>query len=68
MEAFLNDILKRLQEVFDPAALSESAVETLINLMVAALTFGAFYLAWFILQFPLQAFIRSTSLWAAILT
>ncbi len=48
MNELLEAILNRLLEIFDPTAIGDKVVDVLINLVVALVTFGAFYLLWLI--------------------
>ena len=58
MPELINTIIARLQEVFDPQAIGTYIVDTVINLIVAIITFVAFYLLWVVAQMLLKAFYR----------
>lgn len=58
MNELLQSILTRLQEVFDPNVLGEQVVDFTINLIVALVTFAAFYLAWLLVRVFLNIFER----------
>ena len=60
-EVFTN-ILKRFQEVFDPKVIGEQIAGSLVNLIVAFLTFIAFYLGWLIIRLLLKTLLRSTKM------
>lgn len=62
MGEIIEDIIKRLQEVFDPQMLGERIAEMFADVIVAILTFAAFYLAWIIIRFVMKAVMRSTKL------
>lgn len=62
MNELIESILMRLQEVFDPEVLGEKIVDFAINLIVATVTFVAFYLAWRIIQVLLNIFLRQSNL------
>jgi small conductance mechanosensitive channel len=62
MGEIIEDIIKRLQEVFDPQMLGERIAEIFADVIVAILTFAAFYLAWIIIRFVMKAVMRSTKL------
>lgn len=62
MEELFEAILMRLQEIFDPEILGGQIADFAINLIVAAVTFGAFYLAWIIIRLLLEVFMRSSEL------
>jgi len=56
------DVLARLQEVFNVANLDEVISKAVSNLIVATLTFLAFYVAWLIVRFFVELFFRRTNL------
>ena len=58
MNELIQSILTRLQEVFDPNVLGEQVVDFTINLIVALVTFAAFYLAWLLVRVFLNIFER----------
>ena len=58
MNELLQSILMRLQEVFDPNVLGEQVVDFTINLIVALVTFAAFYLVWLLVRVLLNIFER----------
>lgn len=57
MGELFNAILERLQTLFDPETLGTQLVDFLINLIVAAITFAAFYLTWVIVRRLLKRFL-----------
>jgi small conductance mechanosensitive channel len=60
MNDFLRNILKRLAEIFDPEILATAAADWFANLIVALITFAAFYLGWLLARIALnQLFKRS---------
>ncbi|MCB0008519.1 MAG: mechanosensitive ion channel family protein [Anaerolineales bacterium] len=62
METFLQTILNRLQEVFDPQLVGQRLGELTTNFVVAAITFAAFYLFWLLMQALLKLFFRPSKL------
>lgn len=62
MDTFLETILLRLQEVFDPQQIGMQLGELTTNFVVAAITFAAFFLFWLLIQALLQLFFRSSKL------
>ncbi len=50
MTRFLDSITGRLLEIFDPNTLGATAADVLANLILAAATFGAYYLFWWLLD------------------
>jgi small conductance mechanosensitive channel len=58
MNELFQSIFTRLQEVFNPDAFGEQVVDFTINLVVALVTFAAFYLAWLLVQVLLKGFER----------
>lgn len=58
MNELFQSIFTRLQEVFNPNTLGEQVVDFTINLVVALVTFAAFYLAWLLVQVLLKGFER----------
>lgn len=62
MNKLVEAILTRLQEVFDPEVLASSVADLAINLIVAAITFAAFYLAWLVVRLLLNASVRRSKL------
>ena len=61
MNELLESIVMRLQAVFDPQVLGERIVDFTINLIVALVTFAAFYLAWLLVSVLLNLFERRSS-------
>lgn len=62
MNELFDAILSRLSEIFDPVLIGDKFVELLINLVVALITFGAFYLLWLVARLALNAVIRRSDL------
>ena len=62
MQELINAIFDRLQTSFDPQLLGAKIAELAINLVVATITFAAFYFAWILIRRPLKFFFRSSSL------
>ena len=50
MNQFVTTIVDRLAVIFDPEVMGETAAELLSNLLIAAATFAAYYLLWFVLD------------------
>lgn len=50
MSRFFNSIADRLLEIFDPVILGATVAELLANLVIAAATFAAYYLLWWLLD------------------
>jgi len=50
MNELFESILNRLLEIFDPSLVGDKVVEVFINLVVALVTFGAFYLLWLLVR------------------
>jgi small conductance mechanosensitive channel len=62
MTELFNSIVVRLQEVFNPQNMGEKIVEGSINLIVALVTFGAFYLIWLIARSLVNAVMERSEL------
>lgn len=62
MNELFDAILSRLSEIFDPVLIGDKFVDLLINLVVALITFGAFYLLWLVARLALNAVIRRSDL------
>ncbi len=62
MNELIDVILERLQTLFDPETVGTQLVDFLINLVVALITFAAFYLGWLVIQVVLKRFYPSSSL------
>ncbi len=62
MTELFNSILVRLQEIFNPQAMGEKIVEGSINLIVALVTFGAFYLIWLVARALVNAVMKRSEL------
>jgi small conductance mechanosensitive channel len=62
MSKFIEAILARLQEVFDPEMLGSRIVDFTINFVAAIVTFALFYLGWLIIQFILKFTFRRSNL------
>lgn len=60
MQEFLNGILTRLQNEFDPEIVGGSLVELVANIIVGVLTFMAFYALWWVLDFAVRFFVKRT--------
>lgn len=58
MNEFLEALNARLQELFNPEELGTLFGDFVINLLIAALTFLAFYLAWISIRFLAKLFFR----------
>jgi small conductance mechanosensitive channel len=62
MNVFLESILTRLQEIFDPRGLGEQIADGLTNLAVGLAVFLAFYLFWRILMLIMRRTLRNSTL------
>ena len=62
MNEMLEVIFERLQELYDPELLGAQIVEWITNLIVALITFAAFYLVWIVVRRSLKFFLRSPRL------
>lgn len=62
MNVFLESILRRLQEIFNPRDLGEQMAEGLTNLIVGLAVFLAFYLLWRVLMLIMRRTLRDTTL------
>lgn len=57
MSELIDVILERLQTLFNPETLGTQIVDFMIDLIVALITFAAFYLAWIIVRQLLKRFL-----------
>jgi len=57
MSELINVILERLQTLFNPETLGTQLVDFIIDLVVALITFAAFYLVWVIVRHLLKRFL-----------
>ncbi|MDX1686988.1 MAG: mechanosensitive ion channel family protein [Candidatus Promineifilaceae bacterium] len=62
MDAFLDGVISRLQEFFDPALLGAQIAELVTDFVVFAVIFTAFYLLWLVVRRPLQRVLAQTKL------
>jgi small conductance mechanosensitive channel len=62
MNKLLEAIVMRLQEVFDPEVFGAHIADSTINIVVGAVTFAAFYVAWIIVRLLLKVFMRRSKL------
>ena len=62
MRQFLEAIFVRIQEVFNPEILGEQLVDLTINLIVAAVIFALFYLAWIFIRLLLMRIFQPANL------
>ena len=62
MKNFLNGILTRLQESFNPEILGQTIAQILASLIVALLIFAVFYFVWRLLNRMFEPIIRRTQL------
>ncbi len=62
MDAFLDGVISRLQEFFDPALLGAQIAELVTDVVVFAVIFTAFYLLWLAVRRPLQRLLTQTKL------
>ncbi len=62
MNEFLRNILKRLVEIFDPEVLATKAADWFANMIVALITFAAFYLGWFLTRIALNQFFKRSEI------
>lgn len=62
MNVFLESILTRLQEIFNPRDLGEQIADGLTNLAVGLVVFLAFYLFWRILMLIMRRTLRNSTL------
>ena len=58
MTNFIDSIVSRLAELFDPQALGATAADLLANLLIGALTFVAYFLVWRGLDWGARIFTR----------
>jgi len=61
MDAFLDAAIARLQELFNPEELGTLVGDFVIDLLIATLTFLAFYLAWIGIRFLAKLFFRRSN-------
>lgn len=54
MNEFTSSIIDRLSTIFDPRVLGQTAADLLANLLIAAATFAAYYLLWFLLDLAVR--------------
>ena len=54
MNQFMSGIIDRLSAIFDPQVLGQTAGDLLANLIIAAATFAAYYLLWFVLDLAVR--------------
>lgn len=54
MNQFMSGIIDRLSTIFDPQILGQAAGDLLANLIIAAATFAAYYLLWFVLDLAVR--------------
>lgn len=57
MSELIDVILERLQTFFNPKTVGTQIVDFMINLIIALITFAAFYLAWVIVRLLLKRFL-----------
>ena len=57
MSELIDVILERLQTLFNPETLGTQIVDFMIDLIVALITFAAFYLVWIIVRHLLKRFL-----------
>lgn len=62
MIEFLNSILTRLSEIFDPAALGADLAELLANLIVGLIVFTVYYIAWLLLRRFIRPLLGNTNM------
>jgi small conductance mechanosensitive channel len=62
MNELFDTILARLQEIFNPEVIGSKIVEISINLVVALVTFGAFYLLWLLARALLKMIMKRSEL------
>jgi len=62
MDTLIESILSRLREIFDPILIGDKIVDFSINLAVALITFGAFYLLWLAARAILNAVMKRSEL------
>ena len=62
MGELIEDIIKRLQEVFDPKVFGGQIAEIFKDIIVAGLTFTAFFLGWAVVRLIIKFLMRSTKL------
>ncbi|MDX1568797.1 MAG: mechanosensitive ion channel family protein, partial [Longimicrobiales bacterium] len=60
MREFIDGVVGRLQEVFQPSLLGERLVELAANLVIGAATFAAYYLLWRLLDAALRPILKRT--------
>ncbi len=62
MNDLIDTIVTRLGEIFDPTSIGTRLADFAVNLVVALITIAAFYLAWLLVRFLLQVFMRRSNL------
>lgn len=62
MNVFLQSILSRLQEIFNPKDMGEQMAEGLTNLIIGLAVFLAFYLFWRLLKLIMRRTLRDSTL------
>ncbi len=62
MTIFIRSIFQRFSELFDIETLSQQVVEGSINLLVAAVTLGLFYVAWRVLERIIDPSLRKSGI------
>jgi len=62
MNAFLEGVVSRLQQFFDPASLGAQVAEIVTDVVVFAVIFATFYLLWLVVRRPLQRLLMRTKL------
>ncbi len=62
MSSLLENLVDRLEEIFDPAALADQIARGLTDLIVAALVFFLFYLLWRLVRFILGPLLERAQL------
>lgn len=62
MQVFIDSVLSRLQEIFDPGDMGEQLANGLTNLVVGFVVFLAFYIFWHILQLIMRRTLRNSTL------
>lgn len=62
MQVFIDSVLTRLQEIFDPGDMGEKLADGLTNLVVGLVVFLAFYIFWRILQVIMRRTLRDSTM------
>jgi len=62
MDKIIEVILTHLSEIFNPEAIAGTIVDSLVNIIVASITFAAYYLGWLVIRILLNTVIRPSKI------